>query len=228
MRLMEALRSNPFFCISLTMTAFCAGCALQNKWKKAVLNPILIGVGIVMVVLCVLKIPVADYREGCRPLSYLMTPATICLAISLVEQIEKLKKHMAAVIAGVAAGTLCSLSSVAGVAYLFGMDSVMTISVLPKSVTTAIGVAISEEAGGMGAVTAAAIILTGILGNMVGPVLAKWFHIEDEVAQGVAYGTSAHVIGTTRAMEHSPLAGAAGSLALTVAGLLTSIVFSIM
>ena len=89
----------------------------------------------------------ADYQEGCRPLSYLMTPATICLGISFAEQGEKLKKHMAAIIVGVAAGTVCSLSSVAGMAYLFGMDRVMTISVLPKSVTTAIGVAISEQAG---------------------------------------------------------------------------------
>ena len=129
---------------------------------------------------------------------------------------------------GVAAGTVCSLSSVAGMAYLFGMDRVMTISVLPKSVTTAIGVAISEQAGGIGAVTAAAIILTGILGNMAGPVLTKVFHIEDEIAQGVAYGTASHVIGTSRAMERSPLAGAAGSLALTVAGLLTSLFFSVL
>ncbi|WP_330684634.1 LrgB family protein [uncultured Acetatifactor sp.] len=165
---------------------------------------------------------------GGRPLSYLMTPATICLGISFAEQVEKLKKHMAAIIVGVAAGTVCSLSSVAGMAYLFGMDRVMTISVLPKSVTTAIGVAISEQAGGIGAVTAAAIILTGILGNMAGPVLTKVFHIEDEIAQGVAYGTASHVIGTSRAMERSPLAGAAGSLALTVAGLLTSLFFSVL
>ena len=161
-------------------------------------------------------------------MSYLMTPATICLGISFAEQVEKLKKHMAAIIVGVAAGTVCSLSSVAGMAYLFGMDRVMTISVLPKSVTTAIGMAISEQAGGIGAVTAAAIILTGILGNMAGPVLAKVFHIEDETAQGVAYGTASHVIETSRAMERSPLAGAAGSLALTVAGLLTSLFFPVL
>ncbi len=228
MMLLDALKDNSFFYISLTMLSFCIGNAMQNKWKHAVLNPILIGAGIVMIVLCLLKVPVADYQEGCRPLSYLMTPATICLGISFAEQVEKLKKHMAAIIVGVAAGTVCSLSSVAGMAYLFGMDRVMTISVLPKSVTTAIGVAISEQAGGIGAVTAAAIILTGILGNMAGPVLTKVFHIEDEIAQGVAYGTASHVIGTSRAMERSPLAGAAGSLALTVAGLLTSLAFSVL
>lgn len=228
MMLLDALKDNSFFYISLTMLAFCIGNAMQNKWKHAVLNPILIGAGIVMIVLSLLNVPVADYQEGCRPLSYLMTPATICLGISFAEQVEKLKKHMAAIIVGVAAGTVCSLSSVAGMAYLFGMDRVMTISVLPKSVTTAIGVAISEQAGGIGAVTAAAIILTGILGNMAGPVLAKVFHIEDEIAQGVAYGTASHVIGTSRAMERSPLAGAAGSLALTVAGLLTSLAFSVL
>lgn len=226
--LMEILKSSSFFNISLTMTAFCIGNAMQNKWKHAVLNPILIGASIVMIVLCLLNVPVADYQWGCKPLSYLMTPATICLGISLAEQVEELKKHMAAIIAGVLAGTICSLGSVAGMAYLFGMDRVMTISVLPKSVTTAIGVTISEQAGGIGAVTAAAIILTGILGNIAGPVMAKIFHIEDEIAQGVAYGTASHVIGTSRAMECSPLAGAVGSFALTVAGLITSLVFSVL
>ncbi len=224
----EALGDNSFFCISLTMLAFCIGNAMQNKWKHAILNPILIGAGIVMIVLCLLDVPVADYQEGCRPLSCLMAPATICLGISFAEQAEKLKRHMAAMIAGVVAGTVCSLSSVAVMAYLFGMDRAMTISVLPKSVTTAIGVAISEQVGGIGAVTTAAIILTGILGNMAGPVMTRLFHIEEEVAQGVAYGTASHVIGTARAMEHSSLAGAAGSLALTVAGLLTSLFFSVL
>lgn len=151
------------------MTAFCIGNAMQNKRKHAVLNPILIGAGIVMIVLCLFKIPVADYREGCKPLSYLMTPATICLGISFAEQ-----------------------------------------------------------AGGIGAVTSAAIILTGIPGNIAGPVMVKLFHLEDEIAQGVAYGTASHVIGTSRAMEHSSLAGAVGSFALTVAGLLTSLIFSVL
>lgn len=224
--LVEALRNNSFFCISLTIAAFCVGTAIQNKWKSAVLNPILIGAGIVMVVLCLSGIPVADYQDGCRPLSYFMTPATICLSISFAEQLEKLKKHMAAMIAGVTAGTVCSLASIAGMAYLFGLDSTMTISILPKSVTTAIGVAISEQAGGIAAITAAAIILTGILGNMAGPVMVRLFHIKDEIAQGVAYGTASHVIGTSRAMECSSLAGAAGSFALTVAGLLTAVVLS--
>lgn len=225
--LTEALRTNPFFYISLTVTAFCIGNALQRKWKHAVFNPILIGAGIVMGTLCLLKIPAGEYQEGCKPLTYLMTPATICLGISFAEQVEKLKKHMAAILTGVAAGTVCSLSTVAGMAYLFGMDRTLTLSVLPKSVTTAVGVALSEQAGGLGAVTAAAIILTGILGNVAGPFLAKLFSIEDEVARGVAYGTASHVIGTARAMEGSPLAGAAGSLALTVAGLLTSLLFAI-
>lgn len=224
----ELLCNSSSFCVALTVGCFCVGSACQRKWKKAVFNPIIIGGALVMLVLTVTDIPVEVYQENTQVLTWLMTPATICLAISFAEQIRSLKAHLWAVLAGVLAGTVCSFFCVAAMSKVFGLSEVMTWSLLPKSVTTAIGVALSQQAGGIAAITTVAIVVTGVLGNAIGPTLAKWFRITDPVAQGVAFGTASHVIGTTKAAELSPVAGAVSSLSLTLAGLLTSVIFSVM
>lgn len=224
----DMLADSSFFCIALTIGAFCIGSACQKKWKLAILNPILIGAALVMLTLTALRIPVETYQENCRLLNWLMTPATICLAISFAEQLEGLKKHLPAIVMGVLAGTVCSLCSVAALAKAFGLNRALTCSLLPKSVTTAIGVALSEQAGGIGAVTTVVIILTGVLGNIAGPAMAKLLRIREPVAQGVAFGTASHVVGTAKAVELSPIAGAVSSLSLTLAGLITTVIFSVL
>lgn len=223
----DFLTSNSFFCVFLTLCAFEAGRALQQKWKKPILNPILIGAILVAVVIHFTGISVERYQALCAPLQYLMTPATICFSISLYEQIGKLKKHLGTILAGVAAGTAASLLSIRAMAAMFGLNDALTISLLPKSITTAIGMALSQEAGGIAALTTAAIVLTGILGNMFGPMLCKRFHISHPIAQGVGFGTASHAIGTSKANELSELAGAVSSMSLTVAGLITVILFSL-
>lgn len=222
----EILSSSSFFAVALTVIAFCIGAACQRKWKKAILNPILIGAALVMLTLWALDIPVEQYQADCKSLSFLMTPATICLAIAFYEQLQKLKKHLPAILIGVTAGTLASLLSVWLLSKLFAFSEVLTISLLPKSITSAIGVVLSEQAGGVGALTTAIIIITGIFGNVTGPALSKLFRFHDPISQGVAFGTASHVIGTSRATEVSPLVGAVSSLSLTLAGLITTVVFS--
>ena len=224
----EFIQSSSFFCVALTLVAFCAASALQKKWKLSVLNPIVLSAAAVMVALKVLQIPNTVYQAGCQILSFLLTPATICLSISFYEQFQNLKKHLGAVTAGVVAGTVASLGAVWGLSRVFGLDRALLASMLPKSVTTAIGVALSGEIGGIAAITTAAIVITGIFGNIIGPTLCKIFRLDDPVAQGAAFGTSAHVIGTTRAMEMSALAGAVSSLSLTLAGIVTCILMSIL
>lgn len=224
----ELLNSSSFFSVALTIGCFSLGSFCQQKWKKAVFNPIIIGAALVMLVLTVADIPVETYQENTKLLTWLMTPATICLAISFAEQIRGLKQHLPAVLAGVLAGTVCSIFCVAAMSKAFGLSEAMTWSLLPKSVTTAIGVALSEQAGGIAAISTVAIVITGVLGNAIGPTLAKVLKITDPVAQGVAFGTSSHVIGTTKALELSPVAGAVSSMSLTLAGLLTSVVFSFL
>ena len=149
-------------------------------------------------------------------------------APSFYEQLGKLKKHLIPIAAGVLTGVVCSAGSIYLLAKLFVLPDTIMLSLLPKSVTSAIGIALSEEIGGIGALTMAAITITGISGNILAPTLCKWFHLEDPIAQGVAVGTSAHVIGTARAFEMSELAGAVGSLSLTVAGITTSVLLSML
>lgn len=222
----ELFTSSTYFCVALTLIAFGFGSLCQKKWKLAILNPILIGAAVVMLVLGILDVPNAVYQQGCQVLSFLLTPATICLAISFYQQFQELKKQLPAVFAGVAAGTVCSIGLVYLLCQLFDFDRALTMALLPKSITTAIGVALSEEIGGISAVTTAAIAITGIIGNMLGPTLCKLLHLKDEVAQGVAFGTASHVIGTSKAVELGHLTGAVSSLSLTLAGMITAIVLS--
>lgn len=224
----QILSQSGFFAVALTVTAFCIGAACQRKWEIAILNPILIGAALVMLTLWVLDIPVQQYQQDCKLLTYLITPATICLAIGFYEQLQKLKKHLRAILIGVTGGTLASLLSVWLLSRLFGFSRILTISLLPKSITSAIGVVLSEQAGGVGALTTAIIIITGIFGNAVGPALSKLFRLRDPISQGVGFGTASHVVGTSRAAEISPLVGAVSSLSLTLAGLITAVILSFL
>ena len=219
---MRLLESIDIFPLILTLAAFRVGQLCQQKWKKPIFNPTLIGMMLVIAFLLATGMNTEGYTTGMRKMSWLMTPATICLAIPMYEQFQVLKKSLKAILAGVCAGALSCMLVVAAVGLLLEFEQSILISLLPKSVTTAIGVSLSELFGGMGGVTTAAIIVTGIGGNMMGPTLCKLFGITDPVAQGVAFGTSAHVIGTAKANEISELTGAASSLSLVVAGLLTA------
>ena len=222
----EFLNGSTYFCVTLTLVAFAFGAACQKKFKLAILNPILIGAAIVMVALHLLGIPNETYQSACKVLSYLLTPATICLAISFYEQFQRLKKHLIAICVGVLAGTVASLGAIYLLGLAFGLDRVLTLSMLPKSITNAIGVALSTEIGGVAAITTGAIAVTGTFGNIAGPAICRLLKIEDPIAMGVAFGTASHVIGTSKATELSRLAGAVGSLSLTVSGLLTVVLLS--
>ena len=163
------------------------------------------------------------YQAGTAKLSWLMTPATISLAIPMYEQLSILKKNLKAIALGIAVGAVSCLVMVLLFSLAVGFDRELTISLLPKSVTSAIGVPLSELSGGISAITTPAIILTGIVAGSMGTPLCKLFHLTDPVAQGVALGTSGHVIGTSKANELGELTGAVSSLSLVVAGLLTSV-----
>ena len=209
--------------VSLTLIAFLAGQKLQKKFRSPLLNPILISVILVLIFLSLTGLPVADYKAGMGTLSWLLTPATICLAVPMYEQFQILKKNLPMILAGVAAGAVSCLIMVAGFGILVNFESILTVSLMPKSITTAIGVALSEMMGGMPGVTTAAIVFTGIFASIMGPAFCRLFRLTDEVARGVAFGTAGHVIGTSKANELSPLTGAVSSLSLVVAGLLTAV-----
>ena len=222
----DFLNASSFFCAALTLVAFAFASACQKKWKLAILNPIVVSAAVIILLLHVLDIPNEVYQAGCSAMTFLLTPATICLAISFYDQFNALKSHLPAVAAGVLAGTVASLGSIWMMARIFGLDQALTASLLPKSVTTAIGMALSQEIGGIGAITTAAIIITGILGNIAGPAMCKLFRLEDEISRGVAFGTAAHVVGTAKAAELGKMTGAVSSLSLTLAGLITCVIMS--
>ena len=214
--------------VALTLTAFLLGQKIQKKLKSPILNPILVSVVIVLIFLALTGMPVSDYKAGMSSLSWLLTPATICLAVPMYEQFQILKKNLPMILAGVAAGAVSCLIMVILFGALVGFDPVLTVSLLPKSITTAIGVVLSEMLGGMPGVTTAAIIFTGIFASIMGPIFCRIFRLTDPVAQGVAFGTAGHVIGTSKANELDPLTGAVSSLSLVVAGLITAVVLPIL
>lgn len=218
----------PLFAMALTLGAYQIGLFCQKKWKSPLLNPIIIAVILVIGVLLLTGVPNETYQQDMKIISWLLTPATVCLALPLYEQVKTLKKNLPAILGGIVAGTLTSLVCILLMCKAFSMDNAFIVSLLPKSVTTAMGMALSENAGGIGSLTAAAIIVTGILGSLTGTVLCKLFKIADPVAQGVAFGTASHVVGTSRATELGALQGAVSSLSLAVAGILTAVLFPIV
>lgn len=221
----EFLSQISLFPLVLTIGAYQIGLWIQKKGKLPIFNPILIAVLIVIGVLSVTGLDMTVYQSGTSGISWFLTPATVCLAVPLYEQLKILKKNLPAILAGIAAGTVTSLLCVGLFCRLFALSDSLGVSLLPKSITTAMGIVLSQQNGGIPALTTAAIILTGILGNFMGTILCKLFRFRDPITQGVAFGTASHVIGTTRAAQVSELTGAVSSLSLTIAGVLTAVLF---
>lgn len=214
-----------FLPIVITVAAYQIGLFLAKKVKSSLCNPLLIAIILVIGTLLLTGYPNETYQTGMKTISWLLTPATICLAVPLYEQLQILKKDIAAILIGICAGTLTSLLFIFAFCRMVGLNDVLTASLLPKSVTTAVGLVLSEQAGGDPAIATAAIIITGILGSIIGPPLCKLLRMRSPIAQGVALGTASHVIGTSKAHELSELTGAVSSLSLTVAAVLTAVLF---
>lgn len=221
----EFFSGSALFAILLTFGAYEVGRLIQKKTGIAVFNPILIAAVVVGVVLVAVKMPNEVYQSNCETFSWLLTPATVCLAIPLYAQFSRLRHDLPAILAGVAAGTFVSMGFVWVMARLCNLGDVLTASLLPKSITTAMGIVLSQQNGGLEALTTAAIIITGIFGAVAGTGLCRLLRLHDPVSQGVAFGTASHVVGTSRATELNPLTGAVSSLSLTVAGILTALIF---
>lgn len=223
------LEQSVFFGVAVSIAAYEAGSLLKKKYHSALFNPLLLSVAATIVLLVLFRIDYDTYYEGAKYLSYLLTPATVCLAIPMYEQLELLKKNLKAVMVGIISGVLMSLGCILVMAIVFGLNHETYVTLLPKSITTAIGMGVSEELGGYVTITVATIVITGVLGNIIGEGLCKLFHIEEPIAKGVALGTASHAIGTARAMEMGEIEGAMASLSIAVAGLLTvagALVFS--
>lgn len=213
--------------IVISLLAYEIGLAAQRKWKLALLNPLLISIAIVIVFLVVFHVDYESYNMSAKYLSYLLTPATVSLAIPLYLQLDLLKKNIGAILGGVISGVIASLGTVLAMSVIFGLSHKEYVTMLPKSITTAIGMGVSEELGGYVTITVAVIIVTGVLGNMFGELICKVFKIEEPISKGLAFGSAAHAIGTAKAMEIGEIEGAMSSLAIAVSGILTVILSSV-
>lgn len=223
----DIFSNSVFFGVTVSILAYHLGMFLKKKYKLGILNPLLIAIVLVMGILILFRVDYDSYNEGAKYLSYLLTPATVCLAIPLYEQLELLKRNVKAIIAGVISGVLTSLSCVLVLSLLFHFGHKEYVTLLPKSITTAIGMGVSEELGGIVTITVAVIIITGVLGNIIAELVCKLFRIEEPIAKGIAIGSAAHAIGTAKAMEMGEIEGAMSSLSIVVAGLLTVVGASI-
>ena len=213
-----------YFGMLLSVGAYLFGVWLKKKTGLSILNPLLVAIIAVILFLKVFHVSYEAYNKGGEYLSYFLTPATVCLAIPLYKQLELLLNNKLAVGASILTGVLGSAGSILVMAKAFGLNHQLYVTLLPKSITTAIGMGVSEEAGGIVTLTVVSIIVTGIIGNIIAELVFQLLKIEEPMAKGLALGTSAHAIGTARALELGEVEGAMSSLAIAVAGVLTVIV----
>lgn len=217
----ELLTNSVFFGVMVSILTYELGMFLKRKLKLAIFNPLLISSAAVIVCLLAFNIDYDSYNAGAKYISYLLTPATVCLAVPLYEQVELLKKNAKAIFAGILSGVLTSILCVLAGCVIFGLSHEQYVTLLPKSITTAIGMGVSEELGGIVTITVAVIIITGVFGNMMAEFVCKVFRIQEPVAKGIAIGSAAHAVGTAKAMEMGDIEGAMSSLSIAVAGLMT-------
>ena len=210
-----------YFGVAVSLVGYVIGVQLKKKFKLAVLNPLMISIIFVVGVVLLFKLDYPSYKKQAEILNYLLTPATIALAIPLYQQLSLLRKNWLAVICGIISGVFASMSSVLAMSVLFSLSHEDFVTLLPKSITTAIGMGVSEELGGIQTITVAVIIVTGVLGNVIGEGVCKLFRITEPISRGLALGTAAHAIGTAKALEMGEIEGAMSSLSIAVAGLLT-------
>lgn len=219
--MIEVISNSSYFGVAISLVAFIIGIQLKKKLKWSILNPLLVSIVLVILSLVIFDIDYDSYNQGGKYISYFLTPATVCLAIPLYQQLDLLKKNFKAIMIGIMTGVLTSLVSILALSILFKLGHEIYVTLLPKSITTAIGIAVSEELGGLKTITVASIVMTGISGNVIGEGVCKLFKIKNPISVGLALGTASHAIGTTKALELGEVQGAMSSLSIAISGLLT-------
>ena len=217
----EFIGCSVFWGIGATLIAYIIGLLLKKKFKLFIFNPLLVAIALCIALLAVTGIKYEDYNNGAQHISILLTPATVCLAIPLYEQLQLLRKNYVAILIGIASGVLTSGVTIFLMSLLFNLNHTQYVTLFPKSITTAIGIGLSQELDGYIAITVAAIMITGLFGNIAGDILCKILRIKNDVAQGIAVGTASHVMGTSKAREMGAVQGAMSSLSVAVAGCMT-------
>ena len=204
--MMQELFAQPYFGVLLTIAAYWAGMKIQHKTRLAICNGMLLAVLLVIAVLLVFHIPYESYYQGGELINLFLGPATACMAVTIYSQRR-----------------LLAMGSILLLCRLFGLDRAMTMSLLPKSVTMPIATVVSQGHGGTTAITVAAVVVTGMLGNLCAPLLMKLFRVKDPMAVGLGIGACSHAMGTAKALELGETEGAMSGLAIGLCGILTTV-----
>jgi len=220
---MRELYSSPFFGLTLTVAAYWLGTTIQKKTKLVICNGMLIAGILIIAILLIFDIPLEAYNAGGGIINMFITPVTVCLGVTIYNNLPLMKKRLLPILAGTVIGAATALFSGLLLCRLVGLDEVMTLSLLPKSVTTPVAVSISEAMGGVGSIAAAAVAITGTTGNLVAPLLCRLFRTKSSVERGLAIGACSHALGTAKALELGEEEGAASGIALGMCALVTSI-----
>lgn len=223
----EALTQSLFFGVVLTLLCYQVGLWVKKKTKLSIANPLLIAVVIIVPTFLISGIDYEVYNQSASYLSMLLTPATVSLAIPLYRQLELLKTYPKAIFGGIGAGVLTAMVSIWLMSLAFGLTHEQYVTLLPKSITTAIGMGVSDKMGGIVTITVVAISITGLFGTISAEAICKLFKITEPIAKGLAIGTASHALGTTKAMEMGEIEGAMSSLSIVVAGIMTVVSVSI-
>lgn len=217
----DVVNNSVYFGVAISLISYLIGLMIKKKFKYSILNPLLVAIIIVILILITFNIDYDTYNQGGKYIGFLLTPATVCLAIPLYQQLDSLKKNFKAIMAGILTGSLSNLIGILVLSLMFKFTHEIYASLLPKSITTAIGLAVSGEIGGIPTITVMAINITGISGNVIGESVCKLFRIKNPISVGLALGTASHAVGTARALELGEVEGAMSSLSIAVAGLIT-------
>lgn len=220
---MNDIISSPVFGVLVSLAAYEIGAFIREKTKMSIFNPLLIAIIVLVVFLTKLHISYDDYNKGGQIISFFLAPATVALALPFYKKFSLFKQNAVPILAGLLSGTVCGIISIIALSKMFGLSDVLTVSLIPKSITTPIGMALSKQLGGLTSITVMAIIITGILGSIISPVMCKVLKLNDKVAIGTAIGTSSHAVGTSKAMEMGETEGAMSSLAMALCGVITVI-----
>ncbi|MBR5479241.1 MAG: LrgB family protein [Clostridia bacterium] len=222
MEILNAIYENPLFGIIVSLLAYEAAVWIYNKSNKFVLlNPLLVSVAMVIGFLLIFDIPYDTYNIGGKFLTMFISPVTVVLAVPLYLQIKSLKDNAGIILFSIFIGAVASVVGICVYQKLFPMETAVFASLVPKSITTAIAVEVSEQFGGIPGITVIAVAFTGLLGAIFSPIMAKVFGVKNDIAKGLAIGTSSHVLGTTKAVEMGEQVGAMSSLSIAIAGVVT-------
>lgn len=225
---MNDLIKLPLFGIFLTLFVWEISLIISKKTKKVYFNPLLISIIIICFFLIIFKIDIADYLVGGSILNFFLAPATVVLALPLFKQLHLLKRNAGAILLSICIGVLTSLVSVTLLCKFFQVDELIFLSLLPKSITTAIGIEVSKQIGGLPGISVVSIVFSGITGAIIAPFVLAMSNVKSKVAQGVAIGTSAHAAGTAKAIELGEIEGAFSGLSIGLAGVITSLLIPLL